>query len=93
MLIVTNIWPGVTNIGARTGLVRDADAGEGEGYPRSRASDRVLKQSDNISLTILRPDLLSHCCRALPDGLVRDHRGDRLCQCLCAQVGVHFGIP
>ena len=83
----------VKNDGTGTSLVKDADAGGEEGYPRSRASDRVLKLSDNISLTILRLDSLSQCCRALPPGLVRDHRGDRLCQCLCAQVGVNFGIP
>ncbi len=64
----------------------------GKRNTRLRGSERVLNQSDNIPHTILRPDLLSHCCRSLPHGLIRDHRGDRLRECLGAQTLLLNGL-
>lgn len=43
----------------------------GKRNTRLRDSERLLKQSDNIPNTILCMDLLSHCCRSLPHGLIR----------------------
>jgi len=64
----------------------------GKRNTRLRDSERLLKQSDNIPNTILCMDLLSHCCRSLPHGLIRDHRGDGLRKCLGAQVLLLNGL-